>query len=54
VNEWYGAAAGTIGVNPYYTDFISDHLEDAGFVNIEETVIDIPIGEWHKDDCEYT
>ncbi|CAO3655819.1 unnamed protein product [Mucor hiemalis] len=46
VNEWYRSASATIGVDPDYTQYLFDYMEDAGFVDIKEQIVDIPIGEW--------
>ncbi|CEG76748.1 hypothetical protein RMATCC62417_11605 [Rhizopus microsporus] len=52
VNEWYSAAAATIGVRQDYTNYLSEYLERAGYINITEKAIDIPIGEWPTNDCK--
>lgn len=52
VNEWYRAASATIDVDPDYTKYLGDYLQDAGFIDIQEEIIDIPIGEWPTDDCK--
>lgn len=52
MNEWYRSAAATIGVNPDYTHHITEYMEDAGFVDVQVQVYDIPIGEWPETDCE--
>ncbi|KAG2233080.1 S-adenosyl-L-methionine-dependent methyltransferase [Thamnidium elegans] len=52
VNEWYRSAASTIGVNPDYTEHLTRYMKEAGFVDIEEQVYDIPIGEWPESDLE--
>ncbi|CAO3654366.1 unnamed protein product [Mucor fragilis] len=52
VNEWYRSAAATIGVNPDYTHHITEYMEDAGFVDVQVKVYDIPIGEWPETDLE--
>ncbi|ORE16854.1 S-adenosyl-L-methionine-dependent methyltransferase [Rhizopus microsporus] len=52
VNEWYSAAAATIGVRQDYTNYLSEYLERAGYINITEKAIDIPIGEWSTDDLQ--
>ncbi|KAG1094430.1 hypothetical protein G6F42_018755 [Rhizopus arrhizus] len=52
VNEWYRSAAATIGVNPDYTHYITEYMENAGFIDVQVQVYDIPIGEWPETDLE--
>ncbi|KAG0187871.1 hypothetical protein DFQ28_005759 [Apophysomyces sp. BC1034] len=49
INEWFQSAAGVIGIDPDYNSFMADILRTAGFVDIEERVYDIPLGEWPQD-----
>ena len=53
VNEWYRSASATIGINPDYTHHISEYMEEAGFVDVQVQVYDIPIGEWPDTDCGF-
>jgi hypothetical protein len=52
VNEWYQTAAKSIDVDPDYTLYIPEYLKESGFVDINEKIVDIPIGEWPSDDCK--
>lgn len=52
VNEWYRSASATIGVDPDYTQHLYSYLKEAGFTNIKEQIVDIPIGEWPTTDCK--
>lgn len=52
VNEWYRAASATIGVDPDYSQYLVDYMEDAGFVDVNEQIVDIPIGEWPSTECK--
>jgi hypothetical protein len=49
INNWYSAAAATIGVRQGYTSHLYEYLQQAGYINIVEQTIDIPIGEWPTD-----
>ncbi|KAI8381376.1 S-adenosyl-L-methionine-dependent methyltransferase [Radiomyces spectabilis] len=46
VNEWYKIATATIGVDPLYAEQLEDMLTEAGFVDVQESIHDIPVGEW--------
>ncbi|KAI8988080.1 S-adenosyl-L-methionine-dependent methyltransferase [Mycotypha africana] len=46
VNEWYREAAESIGVNPEYSNHLSEYLREANFTDVRTMVFDIPIGEW--------
>ncbi|KAI9480860.1 MAG: S-adenosyl-L-methionine-dependent methyltransferase [Benjaminiella poitrasii] len=52
VNEWYKIASTSVGVNPRETMQLKSMLLSAGFQNIQEKVISIPIGEWPTDEVE--
>lgn len=53
VNEWYRSAADTIGINPDYTNYLTNYIKAAGFIDVKETIYDIPIGEWPTTDRKY-
>ncbi|KAG1344717.1 hypothetical protein G6F62_004382 [Rhizopus arrhizus] len=52
INNWYSAAAATIGVRQGYTSHLYEYLQQAGYINIVEQTIDIPIGEWPTDQLQ--
>lgn len=53
INGWYQAAAATIGVNPEYTHHLTEYMTEAGFVDVDVSVYDIPIGEWPTTHCKF-
>lgn len=49
INEWYENAAKAFGVNPVEVKYVKEYLIQAGFTEVKEKIIQVPIGEWHKD-----
>ncbi|KAG1462501.1 hypothetical protein G6F46_004253 [Rhizopus delemar] len=49
VNEWYENAAKAFGVDPSEVKRLKKFLIEAGFEEVNERIVKIPIGEWHKD-----
>ncbi|CAO3680035.1 unnamed protein product [Rhizopus stolonifer] len=52
INEWYENAAKAFGVNPVEVKYVKEYLIQAGFTEVKEKIIRVPIGEWHKDQVE--
>ncbi|RCH82771.1 hypothetical protein CU098_005584, partial [Rhizopus stolonifer] len=52
INEWYENAAKAFGVNPVEVKYVKEYLIQAGFTEVKEKIIQVPIGEWHKDQVE--
>lgn len=52
VNEWYRIASNSVGVIPSEAKQLNTFLIKAGFEDVKEMVIRIPIGEWHKDEVQ--
>lgn len=50
VNDWIVAACASTGIDPFFTRSMNDFLSKAGFEDIREHVIEIPIGEWPEDE----
>lgn len=46
VNEWYKIASTSVGVDPREAKQLESKLVDAGFQQVEQKVVSIPIGEW--------
>ncbi|KAI8988914.1 S-adenosyl-L-methionine-dependent methyltransferase [Pilobolus umbonatus] len=51
-NEWCLIAAESVNTIQCYSDYICGLLEDAGFINVEELLFEIPVGEWPEDDMQ--
>ncbi|KAF7727375.1 hypothetical protein EC973_007618 [Apophysomyces ossiformis] len=52
IGEWFQMAGRMVGIEADYNEFIKDLLVEAGFVDIEVLVYDVPIGEWPQDPME--
>ncbi|KAI9276411.1 S-adenosyl-L-methionine-dependent methyltransferase [Sporodiniella umbellata] len=50
VNEWYRIASHSVGVDPSEAKQLNTFLVKAGFEEVKETVVRIPIGEWAQDE----
>lgn len=52
VNEWYKIASDSVGVSPSEVKQLKNFLVKAGFQDVKERTINIPIGEWHEDESK--
>lgn len=52
VNEWYKIASDSVGVSPSEVKQLKNFLVKAGFQDVKERTINIPIGEWHEDEIQ--
>ncbi|CAO3671393.1 hypothetical protein G6F70_005911 [Rhizopus microsporus] len=52
VNEWYKIASSSVGVHPSEVKRLKDFMIKAGFVDVQEKIIKIPIGEWPEDEAQ--
>ncbi|KAI8081991.1 S-adenosyl-L-methionine-dependent methyltransferase [Gilbertella persicaria] len=52
VNEWYKVASNSVGVNPKQAKHLKELIASAGFVDIEQKTVSIPIGEWPDTEVE--
>lgn len=44
--QWYSYTLGRMGKNPRIGRELSQHLTDAGFENVRNHILDLPIGDW--------
>lgn len=50
INDWIVAGCTATGIDPFFTKSFKDFLLDAGFEDIREHIIEIPLGEWPEDE----
>lgn len=45
-DRWYGEIFSKCGIDRDITDRLGEYLEQAGFIDIDERAMDLPLGEW--------